>query len=121
MKGPELYTIELEGMDFHAFHGCYPLERRTGCHFEVGLRIGVPLGNVAERDDVGATVNYLSVYETVRGQMSVPRHTIECVAGNIIAALKERFPQIETVECRVTKIAPPLGGKVARVSVTLRG
>ena len=35
--------------------------------------------------------------------------------------MKEHFPQIVEVECTVAKLAPPLGGKVGRVSVTLRG
>ena len=115
----EFYTIELEGMDFHAFHGCYELERRTGCHFEVALRLTLALGVTAERDSVECTVNYLAVYETVRTQMQRTQHTIERVAQNIIDALFGRFPRIASVECRVSKIAPPLGGKVARVSVTL--
>ena len=66
-------------------------------------------------------VNYLTVYELVRAAMAVKQRTIERVACNIIAAVREHFPQVETVECRVTKLAPPLGGKVERVSVTLRG
>ena len=117
----KLYTIDLEGMDFRAFHGCYELEQQTGSHFEVSLRITTELGTVAEEDDVTKAVNYLTVYEVVREQMQRTQHTIERVAQNIIDALHERFPQICETECRVTKIAPPLGGKVARVSVTLRG
>lgn len=116
-----LYTIELEGMDFHAFHGCYELEQQTGSHFEVSLRISTVLGAVAERDDVREAVNYLTVYEVVREQMGITQHTIERVAQNIINALHDRFNAIAEVECRVTKLAPPLGGKVARVSVTLKG
>lgn len=119
MSDQRFYTIDLEGMDFHAFHGCYDLEQRTGSHFEVSLRITTALGEVAERDDVTLAVNYLTVYEVVREQMAITQHTIECVAQNIISALRLQFPQIEGVECRVTKIAPPLGGKVAKVSVTL--
>jgi dihydroneopterin aldolase len=121
MSNERLYTINLEGMSFHAFHGCYPLERATGSHFEVGLRITTSLGEVAAKDDVTLAVNYLTAYEVVREQMQQVQHTIERVAQNIIDALRERFPQIVEVECRVTKLAPPLGGKVARVSVTLRG
>ena len=117
----KLYTIELEGMDFHAFHGCYELEQQTGSHFEVSLRITTELGTVAEHDDVREAVNYLTVYEVVREQMQRTQCTIERVAQNIIDALHERFSQICETECRVTKIAPPLGGKVARVSVVLRG
>lgn len=121
MADGNLYTIELEGMDFHAFHGCYDLEQRTGSRFEVGLRLTVALGEVAALDSVECAVNYLTVYEVVRGQMQRTQRTIERVAQNIIDALTERFPQIECAECRVSKIAPPLGGKVARVSVTLTG
>ena len=116
-----MYTIELEGMDFHAFHGCYELEQQTGSHFEVSLRITTELGEVAETDDVRKAVNYLTVYEVVREQMQRTQCTIERVAQNIIDALHSRFPQISQTECRVSKIAPPLGGKVARVSVTLEG
>ena len=119
MSSEKLYTINLEGMDFHAFHGCYELERLTGSHFEVSLRIVSPLGRVAEDDDVTQAVNYLTVYETVREQMAVTQHTIERVAQNIINALFERFSQIAQVKCTVTKLAPPLGGKVRKVSVTL--
>ena len=120
MSSEKLYTINLEGMDFHAFHGCYELARLTGSHFEVSLRIVSPLGRVAEDDDVTQAVNYLTVYETVREQMAVTQHTIERVAQNIINALHGSFSQIVAVECTVTKIAPPLGGKVNRVSVTLK-
>lgn len=108
-------------MEFHAYHGCYELEQLSGSHFEVALQITTPLGRVAEDDDVTQAVNYLTVYELVREQMAVTQHTIERVASNIIAALHARFSEIVEVECKVTKIAPPLGGKVRRVSVVLKG
>lgn len=116
-----LYDIRLEGMEFRAFHGCYDLEQLVGNRFVVDMKITVALGRVAEDDDVTQAVNYLTVYEMVRETMAVKQRTIERVARNIIEAVRGRFPQIEAVECRVTKLAPPLGGKVERVSVTLRG
>ena len=108
-------------MDFRAFHGCYELEQQTGSHFEVSLRIITELGHIAEDDDVTKAVNYLTVYEVVREQMQHTQCTIERVAQNILDALHNHFPQICEMECRVSKIAPPLGGKVAKVSVILRG
>ena len=108
-------------MDFRAFHGCYELEQQTGSHFEVSLRITTELGQIAEDDDVTKAVNYLTVYEVVREQMQHTQCTIERVAQNILDALHNHFPQICEMECRVSKIAPPLGGKVAKVSVILRG
>ena len=119
MSNSQLYTINLEGMEFHAFHGCYDLEQLSGSHFEVALEITTPLGDVAAKDDVTLAVNYLTVYEVVREQMSVTQHTIERVSQNIINALFDSFGQIVAIKCTVTKLAPPLGGKVRRVSVTL--
>ena len=121
MSNNQAYTINLEGLEFHAFHGCYDLEQLSGSHFEVALEITSHLGEVAAKDDVTLAVNYLTVYEVVREQMRITQRTIERVAQNIINALCDRFGQIIAVKCTVTKLAPPLGGKVRKVSVTLTG
>lgn len=116
-----LYTIRLQEMEFRAYHGCYDLEQKVGNRFNVELLITTHLGSVADEDAVEKAVNYLSVYEIVRAQMAITQRTIERVAQNIISAVKEAYPQIVEIECTVAKLAPPLGGKVGRVSVTLKG
>ena len=113
------YVITLSDCEFRALLGCYELERKVGNKFVVDLRITAELGDAAEHDDVNRTVNYLTAYEVVREQMRVTQHTIERVAQNILTALCDRFPQIRRVECTVAKVAPPLGGKVGRVAVTM--
>ncbi|MFI3259038.1 MAG: dihydroneopterin aldolase [Rikenellaceae bacterium] len=115
------YTIHLKGMEFRAFHGCYELEQKVGNRFSVDMDIVTELGDLAQSDDVTQAVNYLTVYEIVRAQMSITRHTIEAATASIIEAVKASYPQITEVNCTVAKLAPPLGGKVGRVSVTLRG
>lgn len=114
-----LYRIDLRDMEFRAYHGCYDLEQKVGNRFRVQLSIWTELGEVARRDDVTLAVNYLSVYEQVREVMARTQRTLECVACNIIESLKEQFPAIERVACTVAKLAPPLGGKIREVSVTL--
>ena len=108
-------------MEFRAYHGCYDLEQIVGNRFNVELTITTELGVVADEDAVEKAVNYLTVYEIVRDVMRIKCRTIERVAQNIIHAVKEQFPQITEVECSVAKLAPPLGGKIGRVSVTLKG
>ena len=107
------YRIVLNRMEFRAFHGCYDLEQ------QVGNRFTVELGEVASEDCVEKAVNYLLVYETVREQMRVTQRTIERVSMNIMDALYARFPQIRHIRCTVSKLAPPLGGKLEKVSVVL--
>lgn len=113
------YRIVLDSMEFRALHGCYELERKVGNRFTVDLEITAELGDVAAEDCVEKAVNYLKVYEVVRGQMAVTQRTIERVAMNVIEALYATFPQIRHVTCTVSKLAPPLGGKLRRVSVVL--
>lgn len=114
-----LYRIDLSEMEFHAYHGCYDLEQQVGNRFLVNLSLWTELGEVADKDDVTLAVNYLTVYEVVREVMAHKQRTIERVAQNILQTLHERFPAIERAECRVSKMAPPLGGKLKSVSVTL--
>ena len=106
------YRIRLERMEFRAMHGCYELERKVGNRFTVDLEITAELGAVAAEDSVEQAINYLSVYEIVRSRMRVTQRTI-------IDALYEAFPQMRHVKCTVSKLAPPLGGKLDRVSVVL--
>ncbi len=114
------YKIKLSEMEFRAYHGCYDMEQRVGNRFVVNLEISTWQDDIAA-DRVEDAVNYLTVYEVVEEQMRVTQRTIECVALNIITALNSRFDKIDGVKCEVTKLAPPLGGKIARVSVVLEG
>ena len=116
-----IYTIRLDGIYVRAFHGCYDLEQQVGNRFRVDVVIRTPLGNLPATDDVTQAVNYLTVYEIVERTMQRTQRTIEVAASNIINAIKGEFPQIVEVECTVSKIAPPLGGKIDKVSVTLIG
>lgn len=111
--------IELENMSFHARHGCYDLEKVVGNRFLVDVSLEVEAGAAAAGDDLAKSVNYLTVYETVAAQMALPSNILENVAWRIIESLRARFPQIDKATVKVSKLAPPLGGKVEKVSVTL--
>lgn len=113
------YTIEIDGMEFHAFHGCYKEERQCGAHFIVSLRIELQRSRVFETDEVCDTVSYLDIYDQTRRIMSNSVQTLERLSRNIIEALHARFPQILHIRCRVEKLAPPVGGKVKGISVIL--
>lgn len=117
----KLYTIRLDGIYLRAYHGCYDLEQQVGNRFRVDIVIRTPLKDIPASDDVRDAVNYLTVYEIVERTMQRTQRTIEAAAANIIEAIKGEFEEIVEVECTVAKIAPPLGGKIDKVSVTLIG
>lgn len=111
--------IELENMEFHAGHGCYALEKVVGNRFLVNLAMEVEAGEAAAEDDLSKSVNYLDVYRIVQEQMAITSNILENVCQRIIDALCERFPQTGRITVKVSKLAPPLGGKVEKISVTV--
>lgn len=112
-------TIELEKMEFRAPHGCYDLEKVVGNRYNVDLRMDVEIGDAAERDELLKSVNYLSVYEQVAEEIQKPSNILENVAWRILERIHNAFPQIVTSTIKISKLAPPLGGKVEKVSVIL--
>ena len=112
-------VIELERMEFRAPHGCYDLEKVVGNRYNVDLTMVVEIGDAPESDELLKSVNYLSVYEQVAEEMQKPSNILENVAWRILEAVNGAFPQIVTSTVKVSKLAPPLGGKVERVSVTM--
>lgn len=65
------------------------------------------------------SINYAAVYAVVKEQMDIPSKLIEHVAGRILYALKERFPQLAAVELKLSKLNPPFGGDVHSASIIL--
>lgn len=114
-----IYTITLEDMEFKAYHGCYELEKVVGNRFLVTLTLDARLDEAASRDDVTKTINYLTVYSVVAKCMGQKSNILENVALRITDSLYAAFPQLERVCITVSKLAPPLGGKIRKVSVTL--
>lgn len=112
-------VIELEQMEFHAPHGCYDLEKVVGNRFHIDLQMEAEVADMPATDELAKSVNYLSVYEVVDGVVRIPSNTLENVAYRILEAVHSAFPQIVTSTVKVSKLAPPLGGKLQKVSVTL--
>lgn len=111
--------IELEGMEFHAFHGCLESERTEGNLFKVDFRAEADLRMAAESDSLEDTVNYGEIYDIIRAEMAVPSDLLEHVAGRIVRAIASRFPGLGTFSVKVSKKNPPVDGPVMWSGVTL--
>jgi len=110
-------TITLNGMRFYAHHGCFAEERAIGTYFSVDLSFEADTARAQLSDDIADTVNYLSVYQTVKRQMEQPSHLLEHVGRRIGQSLLDQFPAIESVTVSVSKLNPPLGGQLHSVTV----
>lgn len=104
-------------MEFRAGHGCYDLEKKVGNRFVVSVEIDAESEEAAREDDVQKAVNYLNVYELVRREMATTSNILENVALRIGDAIRKEWSQVVKVRVEVSKLAPPLGGKIERVTV----
>lgn len=112
-------VIELEGMEFKAYHGCLEQEKVRGNSFTVDFRGELDLSAAAESDNLNDTLNYADIYEIVAYEMSIPSELLENVAGRIMKAIEDKFPQLVSFSVRVSKKRPPVDGVAQWSRVTL--
>ena len=111
--------IELEGMEFKAYHGVLEQEKVRGNEFVVDFRGELDLSAAAESDNLNDTLNYADIYDIVAYEMSVPSELLENVAGRIMKAIEAQFPQLVSFSIRVSKKRPPVDGVTQWSRVTL--
>ncbi|WP_347838635.1 dihydroneopterin aldolase [uncultured Draconibacterium sp.] len=112
-------VIEIEGMKFYAYHGHFAAEQVVGNNFEVYVRLEANCNAAAQSDKLEDALNYQAVYETIKDVMQIKSALLENVAQRILDALYERYPEINHARLKVSKMNPPMGGEIERVSVTL--
>jgi 7,8-dihydroneopterin aldolase/epimerase/oxygenase len=111
--------ILLENMEFFAYHGCFEEERIIGNKFFVDLEIDTDTSKAEMSDELRDTLNYQEVYNVLKEQMQVKSHLLEHLGRRIIDALDRRFKSIRYVKIKVSKMHPPLGGKMRSVSLVM--
>lgn len=111
--------IELEGMEFKAYHGCLEQEKVRGNVFTVDFSGELDLSAAAESDNLADTLNYGEIYDIVADEMSIPSELLENVAGRIVKAIEAKFPELISFSVRVSKKRPPVEGVAQWSRVTL--
>jgi 7,8-dihydroneopterin aldolase/epimerase/oxygenase len=111
--------IQIENMEFYSFHGHFKEERIVGNKFLVDLTIETDMKLPAESDNLKDAVNYQRVYEIVKSQMEMKSHLLEHIAGRILDAIYSEMKGITRVTVKVSKMNPPMGGKIGSVNVVM--
>ncbi|MBL7857878.1 MAG: dihydroneopterin aldolase [Cyclobacteriaceae bacterium] len=110
-------TVALEGLEFHAFHGVYPHERESGNWFMVDIVVETDFSKGAASDDLSGTVNYEILFSIIKDEMDKPSKLLETVAMKIVNDVLEQLPAAISVDLKISKLNPPIGGKCQRAAV----
>ena len=113
-------TISIEQMEFYAYHGCFKEEQIIGTRFLVDLYLETDTDKAEKSDDLSDTVNYQEVYLLVKKEMEIKSKLLEHVGRRILDAIKNTYPEVNSAELKISKMNPPLGGKMNNVSLKMQ-
>jgi len=111
--------IRIEQMEFYSFHGCFEEERIVGNRFLVDLTMETDMKKAATSDRIEDALNYQTAYDLVKMEMKTSSYLLENIAKRILDALFDSFDQLDKATVKVSKMNPPMGGKIRSVSVEI--
>lgn len=103
--------IRLDGMKYYAFHGVLPQESVVGAEYTLNLKLKTDFSHAAQTDKLDETINYASVHEAVKSEMTIPAKLLEHVAYRIANRLFCDFPALEEIKIELFKQNPPMGAQ----------
>ncbi len=112
--------IEIEGMEFYSFHGHYKEEQVVGNKFILNISIETDTTKAEKSDNLNDALNYQVIYEIIKKEMNKKSFLLENIASRILDNIYSQFSeQILSSKLKVSKINPPMGGQIEKVSITL--
>ena len=112
-----LQKIIIENIGIYSNHGCMDEEGKIGSEYLVNLEVHADLHKSALSDDLSDTVDYVHLNKIIQTEMAVRSKLLETVAERILARIGQELHQVKFAEVKISKINPPMGGNVEKVSV----
>lgn len=114
-----LGKVKIDNIRVYAHHGCLREESVVGSEYTVGVTVGADLAKASSSDELSDTVDYVNIHQIVKEEMQIASKLLEHVAQRIIDRVLSEIDLVDQVEVAVSKINPPIGGDVEKVTVVL--
>ena len=114
-----MHKILLENVRVFTNHGCLTEEELIGSEYRVDLEVTTDLTKSSQTDDLNDTVDYVYLNKVIKEQMAIRSKLLEQVAKRILNRIFEDEPMVEEATVKVSKINPPLGGDVEKVTIQM--
>ena len=97
----------------------YLFRKIPGNKFLVDLQLETDMTIPSRSDNLKDAVDYQKAYAIVQQQMETRSYLLENIAGRILDALFSELAGVTKATVKVSKMNPPMGGKIGAVSVTM--
>lgn len=112
--------IDVTNIKVYAYHGCLAEETKIGSDYLVNVSVEADLTKAAATDALEDTVDYVHINRIVKEEMAIAAQLLEHVADRIIQRILLEIKIVMKVTVSVSKINPPIGGDVEKVSIKLK-
>lgn len=113
-------TVRVENIRVYAYHGCLNEETSIGSYYSVDVLVKADLAKASLSDRLSETVDYVHINKIVKEEMAIASKLLEHVVKRISDRLFEEIRLVERTKVCVSKINPPIGGDVEKVTVCLK-
>lgn len=111
--------IRLHNIRTFSYHGCLVEESKIGSDYRVDIEVEADFTTSTQTDKLSDTIDYVHLNKIVIEEMSIRSKLLEHVAKRIMNRVFKELSTSERVWIEVSKINPPIGGDVERVSIIL--
>ena len=88
-----------------------------GGEYLVNAIVEIDTSRAEQNDLLDSTVDYVSIYNVLKKEMSIPSKLLEVVLERIIEGIKKIDDNIDSVDVSIRKLSPPIGGNVDSVEL----
>lgn len=111
--------IKVENIRIFSYHGCLKEETKIGSDYRVDLEVEANLQTSAKTDKLSDTVDYVFLNRIIKEEMAIASHLLETVAKRILNRIFNEDKLVKKATVWVSKLNPPIGGDVARVTIKM--
>lgn len=111
--------IKVENIRTYSYHGCLIEEGKIGSEYIVNLEVEANLTKSEISDQLVDTVDYVHLNKVVKEEMAIRAKLLEHVAKRISDRILKELPLVDRITVSVSKLNPPIGGNVEKVTIVL--
>ena len=111
--------IKVENIRVFAYHGCLKEETKIGSDYSVDLEVKANLKTSSKTAKLDDTVDYVFLNRIIKEEMNIPSALLEHVAKRILKRIFKEDNMVTKATVWVSKLNPPIGGDVERVTIKM--
>lgn len=111
--------IILENIKIYSNHGCLEEEARIGSDYLVDLEVEADFSQACETDELIDAVDYVLLNKIVKEEVNQRSKLLEHVCKRMLDRIGVEVENVQRAKVKLSKLNPPIGGHVEKVSIVL--